>query len=341
MRNFVGLPVLVVSCLVTAGALSAQQGAPERPPAPAHMPAWAYPVATPAGGGGAAAQPAAAAPAPPADEKLTVPGSSASFTRAEIRDGFNVADWRPDLHGPMPEIVSNGRRSDVRGCAFCHYPNGQGRPENGPVAGLPAAYIIQQMADFKSGARMSSEPRMGPPNAMIALAKAATDEEVRISAEYFSSLRFRPWIRVVEAATVPKSTIVGGMFVPAPEGGTEPIGQRILEMPEDFARTEIRDPGTGFVAYVPPGSIAKGEALVTTGGGKTIACGVCHGETLRGLGPVPAIAGRSPSYLTRQMFDIQNGTRGGPWADLMDAVVADLTMDDMLAIAAYVSSRQP
>jgi cytochrome c553 len=304
------------------------------------MPAWAYPVAPPAPGGGAA-QPAAAAPAPAADEKLTVPGSSASFTRAEIRDGFNVADWRPDLHGPMPEIVANGRRPDVRGCAFCHYPNGQGRPENGPVAGLPAAYIIQQMADFKSGARMSSEPRMGPPNAMIALAKAATDEEVRISAEYFASLRFRPWIRVVEAATVPKSTIVGGMFVPAPGGGTEPIGQRILEMPEDFARTEIRDPGTGFVAYVPPGSIAKGEALVTTGGGKTIACGVCHGETLRGLGPVPAIAGRSPSYLTRQMFDIQNGTRGGPWADLMDAVVADLTADDMVAIAAYVSSREP
>jgi cytochrome c553 len=307
------------------------------------MPAWAYPVATPAGGGGGAqpAATAAAAPAPPTDEKLTLPGSAASFTRAEVRDGFNVADWRPDLHGPMPEIVVNGRRPEVRACAFCHYPNGQGRPENGPVAGLPAAYIIQQMADFKSGARMSSEPRMGPPNAMIALAKAATDEEVRISAEYFASLRFRPWIRVVEAATVPKSTIVGGMFVPAPGGGTEPIGQRILEMPEDFARTEIRDPGTGFVAYVPPGSIAKGEALVTTGGGKTIACGVCHGETLRGLGPVPAIAGRSPSYLTRQMFDIQNGTRGGPWADLMDAVVADLTADDMVAIAAYVSSREP
>jgi cytochrome c553 len=304
------------------------------------MPAWAYPVVPPAPGGGAA-QPSAAAPAPAADEKLTVPGSSASFTRAEIRDGFNVADWRPDLHGPMPAIVANGRRPEVRGCAFCHYPNGQGRPENGPVAGLPAAYIIQQMADFKSGARMSSEPRMGPPNAMIALAKAATDEEVRTSAEYFASLRFRPWIRVVEAATVPKSTIVGGMFVPAPGGGTEPIGQRILEMPEDFARTEIRDPGTGFVAYVPPGSMAKGEALVTTGGGKTTACGVCHGETLRGLGPVPAIAGRSPSYLTRQMFDIQNGTRGGPWADLMDAVVADLTVDDMLAIAAYVSSREP
>jgi len=116
-------------------------------------------------------------------------------------------------------------------------------------------------------------------------------------AEYFASIEPIPWIRVVETANVPKTRVVGGMFVSADEAGTEPIGHRIVEVPEDRARTELRDAASGFVAYVPAGSLKRGETLVTTGGGgKTVRCGICHGEDLRGLGSVPAIAGRSPSY---------------------------------------------
>ena len=93
---------------------------------------------------------------------------------------------------------------------------------------------------------------------------------------------------------------------------------------------------------VPPGSISRGEALVTTGGGtRTIACGVCHGADLKGLGAVPPLAGRSPSYTVRQLFDLQHGTRRGPWAPLMRAAVQKLTLDDMVAIAAYTASREP
>ena len=165
----------------------------------------------------------------------------------------------------MPEAVAHGRRPEMRACGFCHLVNGQGRPENASLAGLPAAYIVQQMADFKNGDRKSAEPRMGPPNAMIQDAKAATDEEIKAAAAYFSSFPFKKWIRVVEAKDVPKSRIAGSMHVPTNDG-TEPLGQRIIEMPEDLARTELRDAGSGFVAYVPPGSIAKGEALVKTGG---------------------------------------------------------------------------
>ena len=121
----------------------------------------------------------------------------------------------------------------------------------------------------------------------------------------------------------------------------QPIGSRILEVPEDLSRTELRDPGSPFIAYVPPGSIAKGEALVKTGGGKTVACGVCHGEDLRGLGPVPGLAGRSPSYVARQLFDFQSGARKGAWSDLMKGVVAKLTLEDLIAIAAYTASRAP
>ena len=198
------------------------------------------------------------------------------------------------------------------------------------------------MADFKSDARKSADPRKSNTNLMIAYAKAMTDDEVKAAAEYFAAMTWTPWIKVVEAATVPKTRIAGGMFLRLDGGDTEPIGDRIIEVPDDTERTEVlRDPHSGFTAYVPPGSIKKGEALVTTGGGKTTRCAVCHGADLKGLGPVPGIAGRSPSYTVRQLFDMQRGTRKGIWADLMKPVVANLTNDDMLAIAAYTASRVP
>jgi cytochrome c553 len=196
------------------------------------------------------------------------------------------------------------------------------------------------MADFKNGDRRSAEPKMGPPNAMIQDAKAATDDEIKAAAAYFSSFPFKKWIRVVEAKDVPKTRIAGSMHVPASDG-TEPLGQRIIEMPEDLPRTELRDGASGFVAYVPPGSIAKGESIVKTGGGKSVACGTCHGSDLKGLGPVPPLAGRSPSYTVRQLFDLQQGVRKGPWSALMKSAVEKLTIDDMIAIAAYTSSREP
>ena len=314
-----------VACLVLAAtATSAQTPAP---------PPWAYTVNPPPVPG--------AKPSPPDPAPQQVPGSTASLTVAQTRDAFNPPDWHPVAHPPMPESVSHGRRPEMRACGFCHLVNGQGRPENASLAGLPAAYIVQQMADFKSGDRKSAEPKMGPPNAMIQDAKAATDDEIRTAAAYFASFPFRKWIRVVEAADVPKTRIAGSMHVPAGDG-TEPLVARIIEMPEDLRRTELRDAASGFVAYVPKGSVARGEALVTTGGaGKTVACATCHGPDLKGLGPVPALAGRSPSYTVRQLFDLQQGVRKGPWSALMKTAVEKLTIDDMIAIAAYTASREP
>jgi cytochrome c553 len=116
---------------------------------------------------------------------------------------------------------------------------------------------------------------------------------------------------------------------------------RIIETPENPEATEVlRNPRSGFIAYAPVGSIKKGEALVRAGGnGKTVACGACHGADLLGMGPVPGIAGRSPSYLGRQLYDMQAGTRNGEWTQLMKPVVAKLTAEDMVNILAYVSSR--
>jgi cytochrome c553 len=308
-------------------------------------PPWAYGFSSPAAATPPAATPAAApAPAAPAPDVAPrqIPGSTISFTLAQIRDGFGPADWFPGDHPAMPEIVAHGKRPDVRACSLCHYPNGKGRPENAGVSGLPVSYFIQTMADFKSEARKSADPRKSNTNLMIAYAKAMTADEVKAAAEYFAAMPWTPWIKVVEAATVPKTRIAGGMFLRLDGGDTEPIGDRIIEVPDDTERTEtLRDPRSGFTAYVPPGSIKKGEALVTTGGGKTTRCAVCHGADLKGLGPVPGIAGRSPSYTVRQLFDTQRGTRKGTWADLMKPVVANLTSDDMVAIAAFTASRLP
>jgi cytochrome c553 len=174
---------------------------------------------------------------------------------------------------------------------------------------------------------------------MITIAKAMTPEEIKVSAEYFGAMKWTPWIRVVEASTVPKMVSRGGIWIPVEGGGSEPIGTRVVETPENPERTEIlRDPRSGFIAYVPVGSIKKGETLAKS---RALDCSVCHGADLQGLGPVPGIAGRSPSYLARQMFDMQVGARHGEWADLMKPIVAKLTEDDLVNIVAYVSSRMP
>jgi len=300
-------------------------------------PAWAYGVPPTPG-----AAPPANPPVPDDGSLKRLPGSSAQFTLTQIRDPFGPADWYPGDHPRMPDVVSHGRKPDVRACGLCHYPNGKGRPENAGVADLPIAYFIQQMADFRNGARKSAEPRKANTNVMIAIAKGMTDDEIKAAADYFAAMKWTPWIKVVETATVPKTRLAGGMFLSLEGDEKEPLGQRIIETPVNSEGTELlRDARSGFIAYVPVGSVEKGEALVTRGAGKTVQCGVCHGADLKGLGPVPGLAGRSPSYIVRQMYDMQQGARKGLWTDLMTPVVAKLSDDDMLAIAAYTASRVP
>jgi cytochrome c553 len=315
---------------------TALAGAPEAPPP------WAYGFKD-----AAPAVPAAPAPAPAAvpspDPKLyTLPGSTAQFTRAQIGDRFGPADWFPGDHPVMPPIVAKGKQPDVWACALCHYPNGQGRPENAPIVGLPLNYFIAQMHAFRDGTRKSADSRKANTTVMANIAKGMTDDEIRQAAEYYSSMKAKPWIKVVETKTVPETTTSVGMFLPIAGGKQEPLGPRIIEVPEDVEAVEIlRNPRVGFVAYVPQGYINRGAVLVTTGRGKTQPCGTCHGKDLRGMDDVPAIAGRSPSYLMRQMVDMRSGTRTGPGADLMKPVIGQMTNADLMAVAAYVSSRAP
>lgn len=326
---------IIVASVVVAGAIVGRgQQATSTPPAWAYgvLPAGAPAPARGAGGG--------AAPADDGSPKH-LEGSSQAFTLAQLRDGFNIADWYPADHPSPPDVVMKGRQPAVRACGLCHYPNGKGRPENAGIAGLPVAYFVQQMNDFRNDARKSAESRKTNTALMTQIAKGMTDDEIKASAEYFGSMPWAKtkWIRVVETATVPKTRASGGMFIPLEGTETEPIAARIIEVPEHPDRTELRDPRSGFVAYVPVGSIKRGETLVTTGGGRTLACGVCHGADLTGLGPVPGLAGRSPSYMARQLYDMKTGTRHGLWTDLMKAVVVNLTDDDLVAIGAYLASR--
>lgn len=311
---------LVIACFILAPAVA---GEPVVPP-------WAYVVTPPR-------DPNTPQPAPDPTPRA-LPGTDVTFTATQMRDLFNVPDWYPTDHPAMPEVVAHGRKPGVFACGYCHLPNGLGRPENASLAGLPAAYIIQQLSDFKSGARKAVQPNLVPQVMMASIGVHAADDDVRAAAAYFAALKLRPWIRVIEADTVPKTRVGGAMLV-ARADGVEPIGTRIIEVPENTERTELRDSKSGFIAYVPKGSLKKGEALVTAA--KPVACTTCHGADLRGIGPVPPLAGRSPSYLFRQLNDLKAGNRAGDWSGLMKNAVAGLSEKDMVNIVAYAASRAP
>jgi len=283
-------------------------------------------------------------PATPKPEPLDsvtlkqMPGSDKHYTQTQIDDGFNPPDWFPGDHPTMPPIVANGMKPSVRACALCHLPTGAGHPESSGLAGLPANYIIRQMGDFKNGHRKGV--RSGN---MIAFAQAISDDDMRAAAAYFAALKPQVWTKVVETDTVPQTFIgPGAMRFAVQGGGSEPIGKRIINVPQDPARASSRDPRSGFIDYVPTGSIKRGEALVTSGGdGKTVPCGICHGPAYQGLAEIPRLAGSTGIYLVRQLNDMQTGNRSGVGVDLMKQVVAKLTAEDMVAIAAYLTSREP
>jgi cytochrome c553 len=293
-------------------------------------PDWAYPV-----------NPPGFTPRRDDGQPRRVPGSTAGYTVTQLRDLFAAPVWHPDDHPPLPPIVATGRKPAVFACGVCHRADGPGGPENANIAGLPAAYIVQQMLDYRSGARSSTLPERAPQKNMIALSKAITDEEIHAAADYFAARPPRHTVRVVETAEVPKTAVAGWFLADTATGEKEPIGQRVIEVPENLEQFENRDTHARFIAYVPPGSIERGKALVEGVPGTTDRCAICHGPALKGLATIPPIVGRSPSYAVRQFVDFQTGARNGAAAALMKPVADRLTLGDMIAIAAYLASQAP
>jgi len=320
MKRVVASLLPIVSIL-WAGAPALSQEVP---------PPWAYPV-----------NPPDFKPPPPDDgTPRKVPGSDLTLTLTQVRDLFYSPDWHPQDHPAQPEVVAKGRKPDVFACGFCHRADGPGGPENANLMGLPAAYIRQQIADFKSGARKSAVMDRAPMTLKVRLAKATNDEEVATAAAYFSSLKPRAVIRVVESETVPKTVVAAWFLVPAPGGGTEPIGERIIEIADDVERFVSRDTRVTFTAHVPTGSIQKGRALAAGQNG-AVPCGTCHGADLKGAGDIPGLAGKSPTYLFRQLYDYKHGVRAGPASAAMVPSVEKLTTGDMIALSAYAGSLAP
>lgn len=285
---------------------------------------------------------------PPADGAIrwSAPGSGKSYTRSQLQDVLNPPDWYPEEHAPMPAIVAHGSRQEadnppILPCALCHLPNGAGHVESASLAGLSAAYIVQQFADFKSGSRRILVGNSKTIGFLTSLKSRYSDDQVLSAANYFAALKPRPWIRVVETAAVPKSSVSAEtlMRIALPNGGTEPIGDRIVELPESTMGLINRDSHSGFIAYVPYGSVTAGKLIASTTA--AAACAGCHGARLTGVGEVPPIAGRPPSYLVRQLWAFQSGERRGPGATIMQSVSSRLTSSEMLEIAAYLASLPP
>jgi len=280
------------------------------------------------------------------DTLRTVPGSSLQRTQEQIDDHWNPPDWFPDdHHAPVPEVVARGAGPNVRACAACHGYTGAGHPESSHLAGLTVGYITRQMADFRNAlGRSASGSSATRTDRFWMNSFEPTDEQIQEAAEWFAGLEVIDWIdEVIEADTVPRTYIGDGrMRHIHPDGGTEPINNRIIEVPQDRELATARHPNSGFTVYAPTGSLARGEELVTTGAdGRTMQCAVCHGEGLSGLGDVPRLAGISPTYVVRQLNDFKNGDRAGTLASLMNLAVVNLTEEDMVAIAAYLASLDP
>jgi cytochrome c553 len=325
LRANTSVRIAALTCGFAALLIARELNAQEALKVPEGLPDWAFNIPD-------KIQPSAVRP----QGIVKVPGSAKEYEATKIAGTANPPDWFPDEHPAAPRAVTGGQ--GIRfACGACHLMSGQGHPEAADLAGLPAAYLIRQMAYYKAGTRKDDE-RMGP------IAKVTSDEDIREAAEYFAALKPGVWVKVIETATPPKTFIAtaGRHRQLHPDGGTEPIGHRILEIPADPFLTEVRDPHSGFIAYVPPGSIARGEALVKTGAsGTTVPCGRCHGDTLKGQGEVPRLAGLQPLYVARQLFDMRHGSSAGEAAAPMKPVVAKLTEDDIIAISSYLGSLPP
>jgi cytochrome c553 len=281
---------------------------------------------------------------PPKDDGTArhVTGSNADFTLTEIRDLFFALDWFPDAHPPMPQVVSLGRKPDFRPCGVCHRPEGVGGPENASLAGLPEDYILRQIEDYRSGARSTAVKARAHVFRMIAGLNVLSDEEIRQAAAYYAAIKLPPRIKVIEADTVPTSYVPNWYYTPKNDGQTEALGERIIEMPDDEEAFVDRDARVTFTAYVPPGSLARGAALVAgAAGGGIPACATCHGQGLHGLGTIPPLAGGSPTMIFRQLYEFKTHVRNGQMAGPMQANAATMTQSDMIAIAAYVATLAP
>lgn len=277
----------------------------------------------------------------PGPNNLSVPDSKRAFSWVQMFDRSTAVDWFPEDHPAMPAAVKG--RLPVYACGFCHLPEGAGRPENAALAGMPYEYMKQQIDDMVSGARNTPDPNFGPGvNMMLTIKhKDLARNDAYDAVKYYSELKYKKYTKIVETNEIPRIARTDSfVYVFDKSGAKEPLGERIVEGPDDFERFEMRDHRMTYTAYVPVGSIARGAALAKSSN-PAVACETCHGAGLKGTPIGPPIAGRPLTPNFRQMYAFKIGTRNGAGAAFMKPVVANLSNKDMIDLAAYVGSLEP
>ena len=290
-------------------------------------PDWAYPANPPGG--------------PPRDASkiLKVPGSDKTYNEVSANDAFGPADWFPNEHAPMPTVVATGKKPDVRACSLCHLTTGDGHPESANVSGLSAPYIQRALREFADGRRKNNRSPV-----MATIAKGMTPDEMREAAEYFAARKpAAGYMKVVEQAEVPKSYVgEGAMRFVSAGNEKEPIGSRIIVVPQDEEGAKSRNPHSGFSLMCRPAASPRVRRWPRpAAAARPCLAPSATAKASRAWARCP----RSQAAIRRtsraSSWTSRAATRTGAWAVLMQQVVAKLDQDDIIALAAYAASRQP
>ena len=116
-------------------------------------------------------------------------------------------------------LATRGRWADqVPACAQCHGPGGSGvGGQFPPLAGLPAAYIAEQLQAWKAGSRPP-----GPLALMAGVAKKLSDAEISAVAAYYEKIAAPDRTAVPKAVPgVPGAAVTPGALNPAAPAQTK------------------------------------------------------------------------------------------------------------------------
>jgi cytochrome c553 len=328
----IAMAAMVFACFLASNPMAAFGQSPSQSQSAAITAAEAWAFAKQ----GSPGAPTASAATPNPHQLVHVAGSTRTYTQAQIDD--TIPDWFPQDHPAMPKIVSTGHKPVVEGCGGCHLVNGAGVPSTAALAGLPRAYILEQIAAFRADERGVST--VATLQTMPKEARGLAAADLQLAADYFSKMKFLPHTRVIETATVPKTHWHYFVLRPDGDGARESLGERIIETPSNFQDYAANSDRVSFIAYVPPGSIERGAIIASQGVHGAQTCESCHGGDLQGVGNIPPLAGRSPTYIVRELILFRLGKRTNPGAAPMRAEVSRLTLQDLIDVAAYAGSRK-
>ena len=210
-------------------------------------------------------------------------------------------------------------------------------------AGRTARGVLQgATARLRSGKRKPTGPEAYLPSQnMLKIARAMTDAEIDASAKYFAQQKLRAArVRDREPAhTARRARGVDLRGSPRHRRSRRPAARS--HQRTRATRTPRRSPGIHRPMCRPAASTAASASSSRAMAARRQPCATCHLANLKGTDKIPPIAGRSPTYLLRQMLAFRNGRRTGEAAQQMKPVVEKLTLNEMIDVVAYLGSLVP